>query len=405
MEKWLSLEQVTHYPEASARELREAMERCVAQVLRNLPAFEEHFPDANSEGNFYTPGGNPYRDDDWTSGFWTGEVWLAYENTSDEARRAQLRRAGEKQVETFLERINKKLAVNHHDMGFLFSPSCVAAYKLTGNIHARQAAVKAADQLMTRYQSAGGFLQALGDMHSADDRRLIIDCLLNVPLLYWAAEVTGRERYRQVADNHIRTAMRYIIREDNSTWHTVFIDPDGNFVRGATCQGYRDSSAWTRGQAWGIYGTAIAYKNTRRPEYIECFKRISDYFLRHLPEDLCPFWDLSFGNGDEGKEPRDSSSAAIAACGFLEMRKYLSEKDAGFYTSASKKLLLSLIRGYQVADPNISNGQLLHGVYARKTPFNTCKNAGVDECVIWGDYYFMEALNRLLNPDWDMYWN
>ncbi len=403
MNKWITLEQVMAHEEATLPELRQAMDHCVKQVLRNMPAFEAHFPDANSEGNFYTPGGNPYRDDDWTSGFWTGEVWLAYENTNDESVKARLKDAGDKQVETYLDRINKKLGVDHHDMGFLYIPSCVAAYKLTGSARAKEAALKAADQLMTRFQPAGGYIQAWGEMNAVDNRRLIIDCLLNIPLLYWATEVTGEPRYRQVAESHITTALKYVVRDDDSTWHTIFFDAEGNFSHGATCQGYKDASAWARGQAWGVYGTAIAYKNTGRAEYIDYFKRVSRYFLTHLPDDICPYWDLSFGNGDN-EEPRDSSSAAIVACGFLEMSKYLPEKDAAFYTSAAKKLMGSLIRGYQVTDPAVSNGQLLHGVYAKSTPYNTCKNAGVDECVIWGDYYFMEALTRLLNPGWNVYW-
>lgn len=405
MEKWITLEQVMRHPEASSEDLHQAMAHCIAQVLRNLPAFESHFPDASSKGNFYSPGDNPYRSDDWTSGFWTGEIWLAYENSTDAAQKARLRLAGEKQVGTFLSRIDRKLAVDHHDMGFLYIPSCVAAYKITGSAQAREAALKAADQLMTRYQPAGEYIQAWGDMRTEKNRRLIIDCLLNIPLLYWATEVTGDGHYREVAEKHIHTTMKYIVREDNSTWHTILFDGEtGAFLRGATCQGYRDSSAWARGQAWGVYGTAIAYKNTGRGEYIDYFKRVSDYFLRHLPDSLCPFWDLSFGNGDEGKEPYDSSSAAIAACGLLEMSKHLSEADGAFYTSAAKKLLLSLIRHCQVTDPKISNGQLLHGVYARKTPYNACNNVGVDECLIWGDYFFMEALTRLLHPDWNMYW-
>lgn len=404
MEKWISLEQVMAHEEATPEMLQQAMDTCVKQVLNNMPAFEEHFPDANSEGNFYTPGGNPYRIDDWTSGFWTGEVWLAYEHATDPAIKEQLKNAGIKQVETYLERINKKEAVDHHDMGFLYIPSCVACYKLTGYERAKEAAIKAADQLMTRYQPAGEFIQAWGDMNSPDERRLIIDCLLNIPLLYWATEITGKPHYRDAAEKHITTALKYIVRDDNSTWHTIFINPDGTFSRGATCQGYKDASAWARGQSWGIYGTAIAYKNTGRSQYIDFFKRVSDYLLRHLPDDICPFWDLGFGNGDEAEQPRDSSTAAIVACGFLEMSKYLNNEDAAFYTSAAKKLMASLIKNYQVTDPKVSNGQLLHGVYAKSTPYNTCKNAGVDECVIWGDYYFMEALTRLLKPDWEIYW-
>jgi len=403
MKKWLTLEQVLSAPQANKDELRQAMNQCIRQVMGNLPAFEARFPAANSEGNFYTPGDNPWPSSGWTCGFWTGEIWLAYENTVSPAQRQVLRTAGEKQVETFLNRIDRKIQVDHHDMGFLYTPSCVAAYKLTGSEKGREAALKAADQLMTRYQPVGQFLQAWGAMDDPGNRRLIIDCLLNIPLLYWASDVTGDGRYRDVAEKHIHTTMAYIVRPDHSTWHTVFLDPKtGAFARGATCQGYRDSSAWARGQAWGIYGTAIAYKNTREPAYIRYFQQVADYFLGHLPDDLCPYWDLSFGNGDS--EPRDSSSAAIAACGFLEMGRQLPPEQGDKCVAVARRLLHSLIEGYQVTDPTLSNGQLLHGVYARKTPYNTCVNAGVDECVIWGDYFFMEALTRLLKPDWNIYW-
>ena len=120
--------------------------------------------------------------------------------------------------------------------------------------------------------------------------------------------------------------------------------------------------------------------------------------MEHLPEDLCPYWDLTFGDGDD--EPRDSSSAVIAVCGMLEMSKYMEEDDRNFYTSAALKIMKQMIEKYSVKDPAVSNGQLLAGTYSKKTPYNTCNEAGVDECVIWGDYFYMEALNRILDPDW-----
>ena len=399
--KWIPLERVLRFPEVTPEQVTAALQQCVDQVRNNLPAFEAKFPAANSEHNFYTPGPNT----DWTPGFWTGEVWLAYENAKNDSDRFLFRKAGDCQVDSFLKRINIKHYVDHHDMGFLYIPSCVAAYKLTGSVSAREAALKAANQLITRYRPIGEYIQAWGTMDDPNNHRLIIDCLLNIPLLYWATEVTGDGKYREVAEKHIHTTMKHIIREDGSTWHTVFFDSNtGGFVRGAPCQGYRDSSAWARGQAWGGYGTAIAYKNTGRAEYINYFKRIAQYFLTHLPDDLCPYWDLGFGNGDEADQPRDSSSSAIVCCGFLEMSKYLPQEDAEYYTSLAKRLVAALIRGYQVKNDCVSNGQLLHGTYAKKTPYNTCVNAGVDECVIWGDYYFMEALTRLKNPNWEMYW-
>ena len=190
-------------------EISEALNFCVGQIRRCLPEFTDSFPKAYSEDNFYKP--TPNRD--WTTGFWTGEIWLAYEYTKDEL----YKKAGEIQVDSFLHRINNKIEVEHHDMGFLYSPSCVAAYKLTGNLKAREAAIKAADQLISRFQPLGGFIQAWGPLDSTENYRLIIDCLLNLPLLYWATEETGDGRYREVAERHINTAVSNVIREDFST--------------------------------------------------------------------------------------------------------------------------------------------------------------------------------------------
>ena len=242
-----------------------------------------------------------------------------------------------------MERIVNHVEVDHHDMGFLYSPSCVAAYKLTGSEEGKEAAIKAADQLISRFQPVGEFIQAWGTMGAKDNYRFIIDCLLNLPLLYWATEETGDEKYRDIAEKHIHTALANVIREDDSTWHTFFMNPEtGEPDHGATCQGYKDGSAWARGQAWGVYGTAVGYRYTGRNEYIEYFKRVTKYFLEHLPSDLCPYWDLTFGEGDE--EPRDSSSAVIAACGMLEMSKYMEKEDAAYYTSIAKKLIKAMIR-------------------------------------------------------------
>lgn len=399
MDKWITLADLNRYQEVDKVEIKAAMGKAVKQVERNLPEFTEQFPGANSFELFYKPGPNV----DWTTGFWTGEIWLAYENAATEKEKEEFRRAGEIQVQSFLERITNRVNVDHHDMGFLYSLSCVAAYKLTGMEKAKKAALLAADNLLSRFQPVGKFIQAWGEMGAKDNYRFIIDCLLNIPLLYWAFEETGEEKYRDVAEQHIHTALANVIREDNSTWHTFFMDPEtGKPDHGATCQGYKDGSAWARGQAWGVYGTALGYRYTKREEYIGYFKRITDYFLNHLPEDLCPYWDLTFGDGDD--EPRDSSSAVIAACGMLEMSKYMGEEDREFYTSAALKIMEQMIAKYSVKDPLISNGQLLAGTYSKKTPYNTCAEAGVNECVIWGDYFYMEALNRILDPDWKMYW-
>lgn len=372
----------------------EAMDFAVKQVKDNLKEFTDSFKKAYSEDGFYHPTPNV----NWTTGFWTGQIWLAYEWSKTD----ELKTAGQIQAKSFLDRIDRKVEVDHHDMGFLYTPSCVAAYKLVGDETAKEAAIKAADQLISRFQPVGEFIQAWGPMNQRENYRFIIDCLLNLPLLYWATEETGDQKYREIAEKHIHTAIANVIREDYSTWHTFFMNMEtGEPDHGATCQGYKDGSAWARGQAWGIYGCALAYRYTKRPEYIEDFKHVTGYFLDHLPSDLVPYWDLEFGEGSE--EPRDSSSASIAACGMLEMAKYMNESDAACYVSIAKKIMESVVEHYAVKDLQESNGLVLHSTYSKKSPYNTCTPEGVNECNIWGDYFYMEALTRL-SKDWNPYW-
>jgi unsaturated chondroitin disaccharide hydrolase len=382
------------HPEITDIEIKEALDFSCVQILHYLPEFTERFQNAFSIDQFYPAVENT----DWTHGFWTGEIWLAYEHCKSK----ELEKAALIQIENFLDRIDRKICVDHHDMGFLYSPSCVAGYKLVGSKMGREAAIKAADQLITRYHPKGEFIQAWGPLNEPENYRLIIDCLLNLPLLYWASQETGEDKYRTIAEKHIHTTVANVIREDYSTWHTFFFDMEnGAPHHGATCQGYRDGSAWARGQSWGIYGLALAYKYTERKEYIDIFYKITQYYMDHLPKDLIPYWDLEFGDGSD--EPRDSSSASITACGMLEMAKYLPEEEAIYYIGLAKKMLKSLYDEYRVKDSTISNGLVLHSTYAKHSPYNTCGHAGVDECNSWGDYFYMEALTRL-SKDWNLYW-
>lgn len=378
------------------KKIEDALILACGLLLDNLNEFTDVFRFSCSVNNFYKKTPNI----DWTPGFCTGTYWLAYEKTKNKA----FRDAAMIQVETFKKRIAEKDDVDHHDIGFLYSLSCVAAYKLTGDAGAKEAGILAADQLLTRFQEKGQFIQAWGPMGEKKSYRLIIDCLLNVPLLYWAYEETGNEKYKKVADAHTQTSMSNLIRPDASAYHTFYFDPEtGAPLRGCTYQGYRDGSAWARGQAWGIYGMALSRKYTGKEECVELFKKITDYFIARLPEDGIPYWDLEFIDGDE---PRDSSAAAVAACGMLEMVKYLPEKEAATYREQALKLAESLIDRCAVKSTDESNGILLHGVYAKSSPYNPIskeEERGVDECVIWGDYFYMELLTRL-TTEWELYW-
>ena len=211
----------------SREALQAAFDRAVEILRGNLPEFTEKFQFSCSENNFYPQSENV----EWTTGFCTGEYWLAWELTGDDA----FKQAALVQVDSFLDRIEKRIDVDHHDMGFLYSPSCVAAYKLTGSETGKKAALLAADNLIARFQEKGQFLQAWGELGAKDNYRLIIDCLLNLPLLYWASDVTGDGKYRDIALRHTKTSLANLVRDDNSTYHTYFFDTEtGEPVRGAT---------------------------------------------------------------------------------------------------------------------------------------------------------------------------
>ena len=328
-----TIEKLLTYPEITDAEVEELLQKASEIVIGNLDDFTEVFQRANSTNGFYEPIPNA----SWTTGFWTGEVWLAYEKTKDE----RLKKTGEVHVQSFLDRIINKIEVAHHDMGFLYSPSCVAAYKLTGNEDAKKAAIMAAENLISRFQEKGQFIQAWGPLGAEDNYRLIIDCLINIPLLYWATEVTGDPKFKDIGERHVKTAMKYVIRPDHSTYHTFFFDPEtGLPKKGVTHQGYRDGSAWGRGQSWGVYGAALSYASLRDPEYLEIFEKLTDFFLTHLPENLVPYWDFDFEDGSD--EPRDSSCAAVVACGMLEMAKYLPEERANYYRGMARRLIKAI---------------------------------------------------------------
>ena len=380
-------------PPMTDDEVAGAIAAVVVQVRRNLPAFTYAAQNHSSVNNVYPAVPN----DQWTAGFWPGSIWLAYEATGDKV----FRYAAQIHVQSFLNRIEKRIETDHHDMGFLYSPSCVAAWKLVGDEDGRRAGLLAADQLLDRFQEKGQFIQAWGPMGEPGNYRYIIDCLMNLPLLFWASGETGDPRYREKALAHAHTTLANSLRPDHSTHHTFYMDPaTGAPVRGATTQGYRDESAWTRGQAWGIAGMAVCYRNEPNPAYLDVFENLLAYYLDHLPHDLVPYWDLTFTSGDE---PRDSSSAAIVACGLLEMAGLVGAARAAEMRQLARRMLGSLWRIYAVRDPAVSNGLVLHGTYSKKSPFNSCRGEGVDECVAWGDYYYFEGLTRLSRP-WTPYW-
>ena len=374
---------------------KERLEYALAEALKKIDLCIEQvgdkFPHEFSTNNVYPTVENVAG---WGNGFWSGILWHAYELTGNE----KYKNVVLSQIPSWTKRIEEKIGVNHHDMGFLYSLSCVAAYKLTGNEEAKEAAIKAADHLCTRYQEKGQFIQAWGNVDDPKSYRLIVDCLLNIPLLYWASEVTGNPRYEEIAWNHFNSTVEVCCRADASTYHTYYFDPKtGEPLEGKTHQGAFDDSAWARGQTWGIYGPMLTYVYKKSDKALQVSKATTNYFLNNLPADYIAYWDLCFKDGST--EPRDTSSNAICLCGMLELIKHMDESDPlrEIYINASKRLMNALIDNISASVPE-SNGLLLHQTYALP------QGIGIDEHNIWGDYFYFEALHRMLNPDWALYW-
>lgn len=371
-------------------EVKNAIDLVIKQIDANMEYFKDKFPSSATKNNEY----GIIENIEWTDGFWTGLLWLAYEYTGDE----KYRELADKNVASFKNRVEKDIELDHHDLGFLYSLATVSGYKLTGSDDAREASIKAANKLISRYQEKGEFIQAWGELGSKDHYRFIIDCLLNIPLLYWASDETGDAKYRNIANKHFVTSCNNVIRDDASAFHTFYMDNEtGKPLRGVTRQGYSDDSAWARGQAWGVYGIPLNYRYTRNESCFNLYEGMTNYFLNRLPKDNVCYWDLIFNDGDD--HSKDSSAAAIAVCGMHEMNKYLPEVDENkeVYKYAMHNILRSLIENYM--NPEIEPGKpvLLHGVYSWHS------GKGVDEGNIWGDYFFLEALIRFYK-DWNLYW-
>lgn len=372
------------------KEVKDAIELVIKQIDANREYFKDKFPYSATKNNKY----DIIENIEWTDGFWTGLLWLAYEYTGDNKYKV----LADKNVASFKNRVDKDIELDHHDLGFLYSLATVSGYKLTGSEEAKEASIKAANKLISRYQEKGEFIQAWGELGSKDHYRFIIDCLLNIPLLYWASDETGDTKYRDIANKHFVTSCNNVIRDDASAFHTFYMDNEtGKPLRGVTRQGYSDDSAWARGQAWGIYGIPLNYRYTRNESCFNLYEGMTNYFLNRLPKDNVCYWDLIFNDGDP--QSKDSSAAAIAVCGMHEMNKYLPEVDENkeVYKYAMHNILRSLIENYM--NPDIDEGKpvLVHGVYSWHS------GKGVDEGNIWGDYFFLEALMRFYK-DWNLYW-
>lgn len=367
-------------------ELQQELAWCIGKVAHNMQRFGEHFPSAEATNGIYRLKAN----DDWTNGFWTGMLWLSYEVTKE----AKFKDLALQHVRSFAQRLADHHVLDHHDIGFLYSLSTVAGYRILGDETCKNLTLKAADVLLARFQEKGRFLQAWGTLGDPKEYRLIIDSLLNLPLLFTATELSGDLRYREVAQQHYQQVLQTVIKDDGTTFHTYYFDPQtGSPTHGATHQGHGDSSIWARGQSWGVAGIPLNQRYLPETTYPAIYPQVVAVYLDHLPADLVPYWDFDFT--DAHPSEKDSSAQAIAACGLLEADRVSAYPEA---KALAKGMVKSLMTAYTSRKETANEGLLLHGVYAYS------HHKGIDEPNLWGDYFYMEALMRLQDPSWGTYW-
>lgn len=315
----------------------------------------------------------------WTNGFWPGILWLLYGQTREEKYLA----AAQKVEDTLFEGL-RSFEQSDHDLGFRWTLSAVANYRLTGNQEARKRGLMAATLLAGRYNPAGKFIRAW-DMPERVNW-MIVDCLMNLPLLYWAAQETEDERFAEIATNHLQTSLRHLHRADGSSNHVAIVDTaTGALIDAPGGQGYEKGSAWSRGQAWALYGYALAHRYTRRQDALDAAKRTAHFIIAAVMEtDYVPLLDF---RAPETPRFWDTTAGAIAACGLLEIAGFVPEYEKALYANAAARIVAALEAGHCNWDMDalsiLQNGSVMYHAQQKNVP------------IIYGDFFLLEAALKL----------
>ena len=319
----------------------------------------------------------------WCDGFLPGMMWLFHLHG----------KAGSEQARFWLDhavRYTKPLDARKndqdvHDLGFVFLPTYYRWYQRTKDPQVNEVLIQAGRTLALRFRENGQYLRSF-----VAENSLFIDIMMNVGIIFYAARETGDRRLREIALRHSLTTRRYLVRGDGSTAHEGLFDLEtGEFVRESTHQGYRPDSCWSRGLSWAMYGFSTCYEYSRDPRFLRTAMDCADYYITHCPADGVPPWD--FNAPAESRKQVDTSAGAIAAAGLLRLSRLAPDQVKGhFYWSTATLILRSLCQNYLAEDDAAWEGVLKGGVY------HMHKNLGVNESVMWGDYFLIEALEHLL---------
>lgn len=326
----------------------------------------------------------------WTAGFWPGLLWRVYLESNNEKFKVTAEKCEEK-----MEHLLSNTENLDHDIGFMWTLTSLANYKITGNKESRRRALLAANFLAARFNIKGNYIRAWNPWSKGEDNSgvAIIDCMMNLPLLYWASEETNDPRYRHIATSHANMVLKHFIREDGSVQHIVKFDSEsGEVIEKLGGQGFAQNSAWARGAAWAIYGLTLSYKYTGDKKILDAAKKVANYFIANVKGMDCPVWDFRVPK-DGGLRYRypDSSAGAIAACGLIILGKHVDDVEAEMYLSSGEDILKNLYEKCSSKDDNNEQGLLKHGT----GHFPEQKN--LDVPLIYGDYYFVEGISLLNN--------
>ena len=331
----------------------------------------------------------------WTNGFWAGILLQLY-SVTDDGRYAEIARFTE---DILHDCLSEAEGLATHDIGYLFLPSAVLDYKITGNKKALNDASVAANLLAGRFNPAGNYIRAWngdilpgfapGDPQMHTVGLTIIDCMLNLPLLYWASETTKDPRYRLIAMRHADTTMKNFIREDGSVIHIVEFNPEtGEYINDFGGQGYQKGSAWARGQSWGLYGFTASYKHTRKQEYLDAARKIAAFFIANIPTDGLIPEDFR-----QPSEPwaQDDIAACAASCGLIELACLVPEEEGRSYLEAALKMLKAIDAKSADWNPE-TDGITMRGTTAYHV---RDKIHGWNKNYVYADYFFIEAVLKL----------
>lgn len=317
---------------------------------------------------------------DWTSGFFPGQLWFLYEMTGKEEWKTQ--------AEIFTKNIeNQQYDHTTHDLGFKIYCSAGTGYRLTKDEQYKKVIIQAATTLAKRFNANTGTIRSWDNMPKWK-YPVIIDNMMNLELLFEATKLSGDSSFYHIAVTHANSTMKHHFRNDNSSWHVVDYDSvqASSIIKKTTHQGYADESAWARGQAWGLYGYTMCYRETKNIIYLQQAEKIACYILQNpnLPKDLVPYWDYNVATLPN--EPRDVSAAMVTASALYELSLYSECKK--YYRATADKIIKNVTATYR-AEPGSSKGFLLLHSTGNK-PFKS----EIDVPLSYADYYYLEALIR-----------